>query len=393
MLDIKKEITFICTDKVEKQCCDPIAIEAEKRGYKVKFTDNKFEKCEIGFYLSHLNYPKNSKFSIVTLHDLGQQHGEWPNMWKNEFWNQFDVGLLPSKEWANMWHNASCYDFVRPRMGCYLTGWIKADKIFNYNFESENEMIIKELNIDKSKSTVLYAPSWEWANRELEIVNAVKDLDVNLIIKQFPATPDIFPEQYKIINEVHSKVKNLNQKNVYILDSTINIFTCIALCDVLVSEESSTLYEAMLFGKPVIAVDNWMVPDVTPPRLPEFPYDWAVHTNKNDLKNIISKVLSNKSYKDNIISFRDSNFPNIGKAAVSVMDIIDKLAFNKPIEINSIETRELEKTPVIFKKSVKNRKRAMRKHAFRVNCVEKNRLLNLLYKIYKQAKSKKCPNQ
>ena len=92
---INKDITFICIDDIEKQCCMPVALEAEKRGYKVHFTSNPFEKCEIGFYLSHVNFPKNSKFSIVTLHDWGQQHGEWPVMWKNEFWSHFDLGFLP----------------------------------------------------------------------------------------------------------------------------------------------------------------------------------------------------------------------------------------------------------------------------------------------------------
>lgn len=384
--NLKKEITFICTDKVERQCCEPIAEEAEKRGYKVKFTNNKFEKCEIGFYVSHLNYPQNSKFSVVTLHDLGQQHGEWPNMWKNEFWNQFDVGLLPSKEWADMWHNASCYDFARPNLGCYLTGWIKADKILNQNFDLENEKITQELNIDTTKPTVLYAPSWEWDNRELEIVNAVNEMNINLIIKQFPATPEVFPEQYKIINEVHSKVRNLNRKNVYILDSTINIFNCIALCDVLVSEESSTLYEAMLFGKPVIAVDDWMVPDIIPPRFPDFPYTWAVHTKKENLKNTINDVLLSKSYRDNVIAFRDSNFPNIGHAALSVMNIIDKLVFNKSIEIKPIEALELKKTPASYKKSVKIRKQILRRYAFRIKYVKKIKILNLLYKIYRKVK-------
>ena len=48
--NIKKEITFFCTDKVERQCCDSIIKEAELRGYKVRVTDNKFEKAEIFIY-------------------------------------------------------------------------------------------------------------------------------------------------------------------------------------------------------------------------------------------------------------------------------------------------------------------------------------------------------
>lgn len=385
---IKKEITFIVTDNVEKQCCEPVALEAEKRGYRVKFTNNKFEKCEIGYYLSHLNFPQYSKFSIVTLHDLGQQHGYWPNMWQNEFWSQYDIGLLPSKEWADMWHDSSKYDFVRPRKGCYLAGWMKSDATANASFEDDNDKIIEEYGINKNRPTILYAPSWEWDNRELEIVNAVKDLDVNLVIKQFPATPEVMPLQYKEITAVHEKVRALKQSNVYILDSKINIFNCIALCDVLVSEESSTLYEAMLLGKPVIAVDDWLVPDVNPPRLPEFPYNWAIHTKKENLLAVLNEVISNKSYEEEILKFRDSNFPNIGNSAKIVMDIIDNALSKASVELYRISELPLEPTPEVFKKSVKNRKKAMKRYILKIKVIEKSRFLQKLFNIYKEMRNR-----
>ncbi len=193
--NIKKEITFICTDNVERQCLEPVAIEAQSRSYKVKFTENKFENCEIGFYISHLNFPSHSKLSVVSLHDLGQQHGEWPMPWKLEYWSAFDIAFLPSKEWADMWHNASCYKFVRPRIGTFFTGFPKADRIFQNNFSENCKKIVSDYGIDKNKKTVLYAPSWEWNGRQLEMIDAVKDLNVNLLIKQFPYLPPEFEEQ------------------------------------------------------------------------------------------------------------------------------------------------------------------------------------------------------
>ena len=203
--NIKKKITFVCTDNVEKQCLEPIAIEAKNRGYKIKFTDNKFEKCEIGFYISHLNFPTHSKLSVVTLHDLGQQHGEWPMPWKLEYWNIFDIAFLPSREWADMWHKASCYDFVRPKIGAFFTGFPKSDRICQKDFSENCKKIVAEYGIDVNKKTVLYAPSWEYGGRQLEMIEAVKDLDVNLIIKQFPYMPPEFEEQYKIIKDMNEK--------------------------------------------------------------------------------------------------------------------------------------------------------------------------------------------
>lgn len=360
--NIKKEITFICTDNVERQCCEPVAKEAERRGYKIKFTENKFEHCEIGFYLSHWNFPKNSKLSVVTLHDLGQQHGEWPVMWKIEFWNIFDIALLPNKEWADMWHNASCYKCSRPRIGAFFTGFPKADRIATQEFSENCKKIISEYGIDVTKKSVLYAPSWEWDGRQLEIIEAVKDLNVNLLIKQFPATPDVFPEQYKIISEMHKK--SLGKPNVYILDSSTNIYDAVNLSDVLVSEESSTLYEAMLMDKPVIAVTDWLVPDVNPPRLPEFPYDFAVKIPKKNLAEMIGKVLSDKEYVKKIKEYRLENFPNLGNASKNIMDIIDCIVYKKEFSKTKIPELPLKKMPKQMKASVAKRKLVLAKYKF-----------------------------
>lgn len=377
MRNIKKEITFICTDNVERQCCEPVALEAEKRGYKTKFTDNQFTKCEIAFYISHVNYPKYSKFSIVSLHDLGQQHGEWPVMWKNEFWSQFDIAFLPSKEWADMWHNASCYNFVRPRSGCYLSGWIKADKIIMQDFSIENEKIIKEYGIDTSKKTVLYAPAWEWDGHQLEIANAVRDLDVNLIIKQFPFDSRVFPWEVKLIEETHEKTRALGLDNVFILDPKINIFNAIQIADVLVSEESSTLSEAMLLGKNVVAVEDWLVPDSypKPARNPECFYDFAINIKKNDLRNTIIKIISDESYKEKVIAYRNENFPNIGHAAKIVMDVLDNVLYGKNNNVPRIEELPLVSTPSEYKKAVARRKKIMKRIYIKKNFVDKNKIL------------------
>lgn len=388
MKQIQKEITFIYTDKLEHQCAEPIAQEAEKRGYKVKFTDNIFEKCEIGFYCQHVNFPKYSKFSCVMLHDLGQQHGEWPVMWKNEFWSQFDLGFLPSKEWVDMWHNASCYDFVRPRYGCYFAGWPKSDNIHEQSFEKECSELVKKYGIDTSKKTVLYAPSWEWDNRQLEIIEACKDLDVNLIIKQFPWNPENFKFQYDICKEMADKSKGI--KNVFVLDTSVNIFNAIQLCDVLVSEESSTLYEAMMLDKPVIAVTDWLVPDQLPkpPRKPDFPYSFAIHVEKSELKKTIMNVISDENYKMQISVYRKENFPNIGNAAKIIMDVLDKTLFESNNTVSNINELPLIKTPLEFAELVSARKKYMRKICIKKRFIDKNNFLLLVWNVLRDIKHK-----
>ena len=83
---ISKDLTLIYSDCAEKSIFKPIAEEAEKRGYKVTLTDDKFAKCEIGFYCQHVNFPQFSKFSVIMLHDIIQQYGNWPDIWLREPW-------------------------------------------------------------------------------------------------------------------------------------------------------------------------------------------------------------------------------------------------------------------------------------------------------------------
>ena len=240
--------------------------------------------------------------------------------------------------------------------------------------------------IDSSKKTILYAPSWEWDERELEIATIVKDMDVNLLVKQFPATPTVFPQQYEIINKVHEKVRALNLSNVHILDSSVNIYDAISVCDVLVSEESSTLYEAMLMDKPMIAVTDWLVPDVNPPRLPEFPYDFAIHTEHKFLKQTLKNVLQNNDSLEAIKKFREKNFSDLGNSGKKTMDVIDSILENKIIDKYKIPTIIEERIPKEYRISVRNRKFMLAKYEF----VHTTKLGAFLFKIYTKLK---CRNQ
>ena len=141
---VKKEITFIYADSVQKQVYEMIAKEARKRGYKTRITDNKFARCEIGWYCDHINHPQFSRFSVIMLHDITQQFGNWPDIWMREPWNKYDIGFLPSKTWVDNWNQCSQYYYANPRQGVYLTGWPKADRIADFQNKENKEKLIKE---------------------------------------------------------------------------------------------------------------------------------------------------------------------------------------------------------------------------------------------------------
>lgn len=346
---IKKDITFIYSSASDKSQYIPIEEEALKRGYKVKYSQNEFEECEIGFYCQHVNFPQYSKFSVIMLHDIVQQYSNWPDIWFNEPWNKYDIGILPSKQWVNNWNQCSHLYYANPKIGVFEVGWPKADIIKNYNTKRKEQFCI-ENKINPNKKTILYAPSWENDNKQDDFVKAMLKLDVNILIKQGPwnspkwlkTRPDIF-ENIKKMNNLHENIPN-----VIILDQQLNIFDAIAVSDVLVSEESSTMCEAIMMGIPAVSVSNWLIPDQIPSRFPKCDYTFAVKTKKEDLKNCISKIINNyDNYKKEAEEFSKNNFSNIGNASKKIMDIVDDCINKKKIRYINIKPSKKTKLSII----------------------------------------------
>lgn len=328
-MSLRKDVTFIYTDKTEYQQLYPIYIECKKRGYKVEMSDNILKKNEIGIYCQHLCYPENSKFSIILLHDIGQRHGEWPNIWQHEPWNKFNIGILPSKEWQKRWYSVSEYSTSNPKNGVVELGWPKFDRILEE--ELEEEIINIKQKLDPNKKTILYAPSWENDNKQDEFVKSMLNLEVNILIKQYSYDENVFPERVRDVKRMYELHKNI--ENVTILPPDTNIFDAILVSDVLVSEESSTMFEAMLLGIPSVSVIDWKIPDVIPSRYAIVPYEFVEKTKKINLTATVKNILENYSEKKKeVIDYREENFKNLGKASIEIVNLLDAIVENKKVE-------------------------------------------------------------
>ena len=332
---LKKDITFIYMDSAEKGIMELLAEEAKRRGYKVKLSTDKFEKCEIAIYCQHVNFPQYSKLSVIMLHDIIQQYGNWPDIWFREPWNKYDIGILPSEQWVENWNKCSQWYYSKPRMGMYKVGWPKADSVAKLDRKKYREEFYKKYNLNPNKKTVLYAPAWENDNKQDEFVQAVRDLDVNIIIKQYPATPEVQPQQYLNIKEMYELHKN--DSRVTLLDPKMNIFNAILAADLLVSEESSTMAEALMMGIPSISVSDWLIPDVTPSRHPECNYEFVTMTKKSELKSCVNQIINNyEEYQLDAEKWKDRLFCNIGKASEMILDIIDDCIAGEKVRYDAI---------------------------------------------------------
>ena len=116
---------------------------------------------------------------------------------------------------------------------------------------------------------------------------------------------------------------------IFTIDPDINIMSCLAISDVLVSDESNCLVEALLFDVPGIAVSDWQIPAISnwdpplAPRLPDPPKS-AIRTTRYGLGNTVEEVLKNRNkLRPTIRQYRDHYFSHIGISSELVVSVIE----------------------------------------------------------------------
>jgi len=350
---LKKEITFYYQDHLEFQSWFTISNEAKKRGYSVIFSNDMDLKSEIGFYCSDFNKPENSKFSFVMLHGMDQGRVRWPNIWVTWPWNNFDIALLPGQEWSNRWRDCSWDPYAHPRVGVYEVGSPKADLIFDdqYEFDKELQKMRDGLNLPFEK-TVLYAPSFETDEKQNDVVNAVLDLKVNLLIKHWVTKDDKddYPDVWLNIKQANEKHRKMGSQ-IKILDPKLSIMYCLGLADLLITDESSVAYEALLFNIKTVSVRSWKMrtSNSVPSRLIQ-PAPISYSSSLGHLsKNIEKFIYSKEKVKGE--KLREKHFSNLGVSAKKIMEIVD-LSINKVKPSNSIEASYKISKSIFFTRRV-----------------------------------------
>ena len=327
---MKRDITFFHTDQVEWQTLQPVADEAESRGYSVRSSDQLDTPAQIGFYCSHCPSPKNSRFSAIMLHDLAQRHDIWPNYWQAEPWDAFDLGFLPGPSWGERWYQSSRQPSSRPRLGVFQLGWPKADSLFcqKEGFAQQTAELRKQLGL-RHPTSILYAPSWENHGKQDDFVRALRELPVNLLLKQAPWSSN-YPEVLGNIAEMNTLHHHAGP-DIHVIDPQVSIIHCLALADIMVSDESSVLIEALLLDVPGIAVTDWLIPDTTPPRRASVPFDFVTKAEIGHLRETVSATLENIGRtRRQLETLRCQHFSCLGHSAVSIMDVLDACIAGKP---------------------------------------------------------------
>lgn len=323
---VKRSITFFYTDKGEYYNLEPIAVEAKKRGFEVIFTEDIYQQAEIGIYCQHICHPENSKFSLILLHDLAQGHNRWPTFWELERWNIFDLGIVPGNTWGSLWEQSAFAYYANPRCGVFALGYPKSDLVTSDSLKERSAWLRDHLHL-KYDFSILYAPSWENDGKEDEFVQALHSLPVNLLIKQAN-----WSDKYADIIENIRQMRQLHEgryDNVHYIEPEESIMTALSLCDMVVSDESSVMAEALMFGKPSVAVTDWLIPDTTPSRPASVPMDYVFKCYKSELRTYCENILHPSAPYWDVLEKGKSVFGNIGHSCNDIMDAIEYFTGNK----------------------------------------------------------------
>ena len=184
---------------------------------------------------------------------------------------------------------------------------------------------------------MLYAPSFETDNKQLDILNLAKKLNLNLVVKHWASKDDrSFSDIYRNITKMN-KISKKEYKDVYIFPPKSNIFLYLALADILITDESSVMYEGMLFGVPTVVPNDWVMrinnTNKTRPIKP------SIHAYLNctidNLPKKVSWILKNKvKVKKKINKQKFLHFSNIKYSSDMIVNLIHKVINNIDLVAN-----------------------------------------------------------
>jgi len=322
---LKKEIVFFYEDIIEKQLLQPIYDKFKKNKYSVQFSKNFSKKTNIGYFVSPSTSIKkhSAKLSIISIGGMDQGKLFWPNLWLKEPWNNFDIGLLPGKHWVSMWQKSSWFAPSRPKYLMAEVGWPKTQKfIDNKNFHKKTNKIF----------TVLYAPGFETDKKGEAVVDAIKKTNVNLLIKHLPWKEPSevikFADIKKNIKTMSTYAKKCLGNKVKIINSSDDIFNYFKLADLLITDESSVIYDSLLFNIPSLSCKDWPMRsnNINKPRKIKMDKSVCLYICKSNLQKTINSIKNNYTkYQKNISKKRAQHFSNLTTSNDEIFKLINNI--------------------------------------------------------------------
>ena len=323
----ERRITFFVNQPKHQEAVAPIAEAARERGYEVTFTGNLAADAEIGIYLDHVHKINsvNSTLSVVMLHSIDDAYKS--DHWLEEPWYRFDVGLLHGDRAVENWITQSWHPKTRPNLGMFCVGWPKFDPVFSSDGGPEADDLKARLGIN-GEPTVIYAPFGEDDDKLADFVAEAHDTIPNLLIRHAPR------DEVDYTRPFYEEI--LADDRVYVLDDSWEFIECLRISDILVSDGSSVIQEAILTDTVPISITEWRGPSADE-ALPEY----CLETSVNELAALLSEIRNDLSvYRQTLREHRNDHYANLGSSSETVVDLLDAIVDGRepPLEPIPYET-------------------------------------------------------
>lgn len=294
----------------------------EKENYKVLIIDHEDNMYGKGFMLNVRTDSK--KYTIALSHEIitpGCIHTHYNNKKvldkKSVLWRPLpDVKCV----WGEYGKKVLLDSCNYKKELIKITGNPKFDIILKKKYNKKT--LLKKYSIlKKYKKRILIASSFE-----VTLIDKCKKIYKEISQQNKEILIVFKPHPTEDMDMLKSILKDM-PKNFFLVDKYCDIYELIYLSDYVITVQSTSGFEAMLFNK-IVFILNYDNSELT--GLPYVKNRAAIEINSaNDFKDEILK-LKNKKYEDNIRinmkKFADSiHYKNDGKASSRVIDIINKL--------------------------------------------------------------------
>jgi hypothetical protein len=267
-------VCYVC-DELERATLAPIAEELAARGpYTVEFTRDFSIPSSLGLYACHgtilFDHGRGrwrelaSTFSVMVGHDFDQDGDVGPQFFAFEGWGRFDLGLLPSRRLYQLAESAAIAGYAMPRHGMHAAGWAKSDRALrgDPDFLGDVERVRAELGLGE-RPVVLLACSWASRQQLDDLVGAIGDLDVDIVVR-YPdsAPPTVQSPWFDALTDAYDELcaavaMARARDRVITTGPEVDLYVLLALVDLVVSNGSNVLYESILMSTPGISVTSW----------------------------------------------------------------------------------------------------------------------------------------
>jgi hypothetical protein len=167
----------------------------------------------------------------------------------------FDRLMFPNRDRLRRYAEAGLVDADSPQAA--LIGYPKVDCLVDGSLDRND--VVSRLNLDSSRPTVLYAPTWSpYSSLNLmgsEVVAALGRLDLNVVLKLHDRSYDAATRGSGGI-DWRQRLHHVCERQAAHLVQDADASPYLHAADLLVTDHSSVGFEFMLLDRPIVVIDS-----------------------------------------------------------------------------------------------------------------------------------------